>query len=102
MREFKHTPGPWEAAAASGYGSPRTLFIRRVEDDVSIADNIIDPETDKPSEANARLLAAAPDLLEALQNCIAALFFEKDEARRIAVGAAADILVTKIEKGGEV
>lgn len=67
----KHTPGPWEVAEAGSWkGGKRTsteYFVRRPGDDVAIASDIIDPANDDaPSEANARLIAAAPDLLEAL------------------------------------
>lgn len=69
----KHTPGPWEVSHG-GHGSPHGFVIdeyyvlnRTVADDVAIAADIVDPATQMPSEANARLIAAAPDLLEACQ-----------------------------------
>jgi hypothetical protein len=64
----KHTPGPWAFAKYSkkrfglgvrGHGA--FFFLQCVDDD---ADN---PQ----SRADARLIAAAPDLLEALQKVIA-------------------------------
>jgi hypothetical protein len=68
----KHTPGPWYHDFASGMknGNPQVVeyFVRRDGDNVSIAADIVDPEKCVPSEANARLIAAAPDLLEALEN----------------------------------
>lgn len=73
----KHTPGPWEVSHG-GHGSPHGFVIdeyyvlnRTVADDVAIAADIVDPATQMPSEANARLIAAAPELLEALQLCMA-------------------------------
>jgi hypothetical protein len=69
----KHTPGPWEVDHA-GYGSRAGFVVdeyfvrhRDVADNVAIASDIVDPATQKPSEANARLIAAAPELLQALQ-----------------------------------
>ena len=73
----KHTPGPWEVSHG-GHGSPRGFVIdeyfvlnRTVADDVAIAADIVDPATQMPSEANARLIAAAPDLLEVLERIVA-------------------------------
>lgn len=60
-----HTPGEWEVATAIVGGRVMEHFIRRPGDDTAIASDIIDPETDQPSAANARLIAAAPDLLAA-------------------------------------
>jgi hypothetical protein len=57
------TPGAWEyAEAGSGQGGQFVItewFVRRPEDDVSIAADIIDPATDAPSQANAALIAEA-------------------------------------------
>lgn len=65
----KHTPGPWEVSHG-GHGRRNGFVIdeyyvlnRGVSDDVAIAAEIIDPVTQMPSEANARLIAAAPELL---------------------------------------
>ena len=73
---MKHTPGPWEIADAGGYEGFKyqleEYFVRRPEDDVAIASEVLDPDTCKPSEANARLIAAAPDLLAACQEFLAA------------------------------
>lgn len=68
MSACKHTPAPWEVSHA-GHGSSSGLVIdeyfvlnRSAKDDVAIAGDIIDPATGMPSEANARLIAAAPEL----------------------------------------
>lgn len=70
----KHTPGRWiHNDAGYGRGNDFVLdecFVARDGDDVAICADIIDPETGDPSEANARLIAAAPDLLEALSEII--------------------------------
>jgi hypothetical protein len=72
MSAQKHTLAPWEVSHG-GHGSPSGFVIDEyfvlnpaVADDVAIAADIIDPATGMPSEANARLIAAAPELLEAL------------------------------------
>ena len=65
MSETKHTPGPWVVKSA------RSGFYIESQFDV-IVDSLdefgrygaID------DEANARLIAAAPELLEALEGCI--------------------------------
>jgi len=52
------TPGPWEVAhggtAKNGKFEITEYFVRKPDDDVSIAADIIDPKTGEPSEANAR------------------------------------------------
>lgn len=70
-----HTPGPWEVAEAGswkdGKRTSMEYFVRRPGDDVAIASDIIDPANDDaPSEVNARLIAAAPELLEALEQLL--------------------------------
>ena len=61
----KHTKGPWEAADRGDYsdldGSSRVIL----GDDRRIA--IVQHKGDEEDEANARLIAAAPDMLEALE-----------------------------------
>ena len=52
-----HTPGPWTGI------HPQTIYRLHGEDDSIIADVY-------ESEANARLIAAAPDLLAALQDTV--------------------------------
>ena len=65
----KHTPGPWfvEADGAGVYVMTETMMVASpspMDRHPTDSDEYIDgPET----EANARLIAAAPDLLDALQ-----------------------------------
>lgn len=57
----KHTPGPWIAKAGIGRWNVTTSAAPR-------SFNICSINTDREEqEANARLIAAAPDLLEALK-----------------------------------
>lgn len=65
MSDFKGTPGPW-SCAYNGYffdikpkGSCQDLAITHANEHIGI-DKVIE-------EANANLIAAAPELLEALQ-----------------------------------
>ena len=61
----KHTPGPWENAKPV-YPWQGPIVV--VDDDVPIC--YVDDNThdDATALANARLIAAAPDMLEALEN----------------------------------
>lgn len=61
MTEAKHRPGPWQACNYDG----RCRVI--LGDDMRIAVVLGDHDE---SAANARLIAAAPDLLEALERCL--------------------------------
>ena len=61
----KHTPGPWEAERIDNskcvdIKCERGFFIATCHDGVRGGSNAI---------ANARLIAAAPELLEALKHC---------------------------------
>jgi len=82
------TPGPWEVAHG-GTGRPGAeiteYFVRRPGNVCSIAADIIDPTTYQPSEANACLIAAAPDLLAA---CEALVALDTDEGCRARVAAS--------------
>lgn len=59
MENLKHTPGKWEYEKT---GKTFVVFPKGLSSDIA---NIID-RVDKTTEANAKLIAAAPDLLEAL------------------------------------
>ena len=69
----RYTPGPWSVNTAGSAKAGEAFKIDEIyvyapdtQDDTAICGDVIDPVTQKPSEANARLIAAAPDLLEAL------------------------------------
>lgn len=69
--DARHTPGPWKAVEAA-YNPPGWLWVQNgpgaLLADVHQNKNIaLDARN-----ANARLIAAAPELLEALQEIIAA------------------------------
>jgi hypothetical protein len=73
--ETKWTKGPWKTAFGACYGTKgETLtewFVRRPSDDVAICAEVRNPDTAEPSEANAALIAAAPDLYAALARLLA-------------------------------
>lgn len=78
----KHTPGPWFVNTAGGAkaGQPFKIdeffvYAPNTQDDTAICADVIDPVTQEPSEANARLIAAAPDMLAALRRAVLALAF---------------------------
>jgi hypothetical protein len=64
MATQNHTPGPWKT---------NCLHIER-QNGQSIAATVHDSwQTEEEELANARLIAAAPELLEALQQCVGLL-----------------------------
>jgi hypothetical protein len=73
----KHTPGPWKVA--SGFiQAPRRDTSKQHDIDVArvqLDSGLYAGEFD----ANARLIAAAPDLLEALRNAVNAHMADRDD-----------------------
>lgn len=68
-REAKHTPGPWSLQEIPDYGEDCLRVIVIPEIDMVVAAH---DECDEPVElANARLIAAAPELLDALKLIVA-------------------------------
>lgn len=57
-----HTPGPWYFTASSEKG-----FVHGGKDHRVIVPHSVERNPDQEHLANARLIAAAPDLLQALQ-----------------------------------
>lgn len=63
----KHTPGPWNCMRASAAG--REIITSEVSPvDVCVLSHF--NKSAAEIDANARLIAAAPDLLEALENLL--------------------------------
>lgn len=62
----KHTPGPWEIAQTKS----ANLFITNATGKLSVC-NSVNGASSAEETANARLIAAAPDLLEAFQRIAA-------------------------------
>lgn len=66
----KHTPGPWETDRNNVHpGHIATIDCRFSSDRVVIWSPYW-PKDDAEQEANARLIAAAPDLLDALEEIV--------------------------------
>lgn len=61
---MKHTSGPWFALAYANYFSLQSV------DEYSDTNDLLNEEKDPNAEANATLMAAAPDLLEALNKML--------------------------------
>lgn len=61
----KHTPAPWTVANRAIYGTNGVIkpFVASVEDD----------HNDSETVANARLISASPDLLDACRSALAEL-----------------------------
>ena len=78
------TPGPWEVAHGGSYHKGEMVseewFVRRPDDDVAIAADIIDPYDSKPSKANA-------DFITESRNAFPELVREVRELRGIAEAA---------------
>lgn len=66
MSDTKHTPGPWETCDPEDYGDYDGNCRVILGDDLRVA---VVLGVDGENEANAHLIAAAPDLLEALHEC---------------------------------
>ena len=66
MKEFKGTPGPWENVGG-------WVDSRGKESKIICAIGSVSTQSENIQEANANLIAAAPELLEALQNLLASV-----------------------------
>lgn len=74
MKDFKGTPGPWRSDEQETL-SGGTVFYIAQDDNAKYTPNYSDVsqtcsgELKHIQKANAQLIAAAPELLEALQRC---------------------------------
>jgi hypothetical protein len=70
----KHTPGPWEAFEGGRFGKDVVITsqsrIDNSKGSICEMDIYFDGEHGEQQEANAHLIAAAPDLLEALESAL--------------------------------
>lgn len=66
MSAAKHTPGPWKLEIIH-LSTGRNRHVRASSPSRGVAE-VWGPDEDKESDANARLIAAAPELLEALRD----------------------------------
>jgi hypothetical protein len=95
------TPGEWEIAKAGEYrnGKPVTTewFVRREDDDVSIAADILDPETSQPSYANTAFIAHAPADIDALLNEVERLADENQNLRKMTSALLREVAASILE-----
>lgn len=75
MKKAKHTPGPWEHRLSMGSVDiiHKNRLIAGVVSNVSIGSNVKKQISDKERTANAKLIAAAPELLEACKKTLCLL-----------------------------
>lgn len=67
----QHTPGPWAVKSAQ-HPISDTLGVRGPQGQwVALVHPLTGPQRDPATDANARLIAAAPDLLKALERIAA-------------------------------
>ena len=94
MTNMKHTPGPWEHRGL-------TMISGRKADDVKFTLANVTPAGDlhyaTESAANARLIAAAPELLEALGLALATIERLERHAPGTAQGTR-DVIAAAIAK----
>ncbi len=67
MSEKKFTPGPWKVSKSPDYFENGATVIRAENNCVIAVLTDLDWPIPKAREANANLIAAAPELLEALE-----------------------------------
>ncbi len=70
---MRHTPGPWRAAGPHDVNGEPVAYIYQEQEGQSHALAIVRMDSKTSPEANARLIAAAPELLEVAQNALAFL-----------------------------
>lgn len=102
----KHTPGPWIGAGPS-FGDPLPRYTTVIVTEWEESDNLVICELpfnhhDDENEANARLIAAAPELLEALkaliENVGSCICYDESE-RECKAWAMAEAAIAKAEGG---
>lgn len=83
---MKHTPGPWHV------GGPNkcTIYDKHGQRLANSFEGVMATQrTDSECEANARLIAAAPELLDALVNLLPLISPLKAESQQVANASAA-------------
>ena len=86
MSEPKHTPGPWEADESRAMTAINTadkhVAMVNISHQVSIAEH----------HANARLIAAAPEMLDALESLVSCISETRGSDAYLALIAARDAI----------
>lgn len=97
MTEATHTPGPW-AVRQTVYRIPEVhAAIGRI---AAIEMDVETPQYHDTMEANAKLIAAAPDLLAALKDCQRWMTAKAASYEHDAIEAAMNAAIVKAEGGG--
>lgn len=65
-----HTPGPWEVKNGCNVFAPAVRIPLTKNDYIACTGGLSGTDTIERDAANARLIAAAPDLLEAVQKLL--------------------------------
>jgi hypothetical protein len=87
--ETKHTPGPWAIERLTNGAYPRTVITHQTNYRACIVADLHNASLNGEAEANARLIAAAPELLAALEKIDANAAESVAWIRRVAGGAIA-------------
>jgi hypothetical protein len=98
MNKQKHTPGPWQVEYYTGdHGRPTVVKKTpgRVGNPISAVTILFTHDGDAVTEANARLIAAAPDLLAACIQALSSIEVDEESHLRQVVG---DVLREAIAK----
>lgn len=108
----QHTPGPWAFSQNAQYGDTRFYvaqadgapYTPHYSDVATLIAETVNDERKSIQEANARLIAAAPELLEALTECMAEADGYEQRTGKKLVGSWPAKARTAIAKatGGEV
>ena len=95
MNQLKHTPGPWIIKkSAVSYFIDARLKGSTMQEVAYIGAT----ETNEQHEANARLIAAAPDMYDALRQWLYAEKYEDQEEMENAISLR-DKIITRFEVG---
>ena len=97
MSEAKHTPGPWQACDVGDYSDYDGRCRVILGNDLRIAVVLGDHDE---SAANARLIAAAPDLLEELEDMVSLVEYLMNDSYDNKETAEARAAIARA-KGGE-
>lgn len=65
----RHTPGPWAINIQEWVSGEKNYYVEDEGSDNSIC-KVFQKPLERETSANAKLIAAAPDLLEALLDCV--------------------------------
>lgn len=110
MSKSQHTPGPWRATdldqhpGIENHDESVSIVIfgyRKGLDSNHYDDSGVRGKTRKEAIANAHLIAAAPDLLEALENVLSEIFIWESEHGLHPYAIKARAAIAKAKGGGE-